>query len=106
MTAMAATYAPDRIRVNVVAPGSDRHADGRDAPPAIRATARSRARKQPLAGELHGPGRGRRRRRSTSCPTSRASVTGQLLTVDGGWSVASRLARAVAVSRCWPRRSA
>ncbi|MBA2721027.1 MAG: SDR family oxidoreductase [Chloroflexi bacterium] len=87
MTTMAAAYLPDRIRVNVVAPGltatpmARRAAD--DA--AIRAYG---ARKQPLAGELMDPDEVAHAAVYFLSDESRV-VTGQLLKVDGGWSVAS-----------------
>ena len=87
MTTMAAAYLPDRIRVNVVAPGltgtpmARRAADD----PAIRAYA---ARKQPLAGELMDPDEVAHAAVFLLSDESR-SITGQLLKVDGGWSVAS-----------------
>jgi NAD(P)-dependent dehydrogenase (short-subunit alcohol dehydrogenase family) len=87
MTTMAAAYLADRIRVNVVAPGltatpmARRAAD--DA--AIRAYA---ARKQPLAGELMDPDEIARAAVFLLSDESR-TITGQLLKVDGGWSVAS-----------------
>ncbi|GAC1664743.1 MAG: SDR family oxidoreductase [Candidatus Limnocylindrales bacterium] len=87
MTTMAAAYLPDRIRVNAVAPGltatpmAQRAAD--DA--AIRAYG---ARKQPLAGELMDPDEIAHAAVYLLSDESRA-VTGQLLKVDGGWSVAS-----------------
>jgi len=87
MTTMAATYLPDRIRVNVVSPGltetpmSQRAAGDRR----IRAYA---ARKQPLAGELMHPDEVAQAAVYFLSDESRA-VTGQLLKVDGGWSIAS-----------------
>ena len=87
MTTMAATYLPDRIRVNVVSPGltetpmSQRAAGDRR----IRAYA---ARKQPLAGELMDPDEVAQAAVYFLSDESRA-VTGQLLKVDGGWSIAS-----------------
>jgi NAD(P)-dependent dehydrogenase (short-subunit alcohol dehydrogenase family) len=87
MTTMAATYLADRIRVNVVAPGltatpmARRAADDQ----AIRAYG---ARKQPLAGELMDPLEVAHAAVYLLSDESRA-VTGQLLKVDGGWSVAS-----------------
>ncbi|HSO29831.1 MAG TPA: SDR family oxidoreductase [Candidatus Sulfomarinibacteraceae bacterium] len=87
MTAMAATYVPDRIRVNVVAPGLTETPMARRAAadPAIRAFAR---RKQPLAGELMDPIEVAHAAVYLLSDESRA-VTGQLLKVDGGWSVVS-----------------
>jgi NAD(P)-dependent dehydrogenase (short-subunit alcohol dehydrogenase family) len=87
MTTMAAAYLPDRIRVNAVAPGLTltpmaRRATG-DA--AIRAYA---ARKQPLAGEMMDPDEVAHAAVFLLSDESRA-ITGQLLKVDGGWSVAS-----------------
>jgi NAD(P)-dependent dehydrogenase (short-subunit alcohol dehydrogenase family) len=87
MTTMAATYAADRIRVNVVAasltatPMAQRAAgDSR-----IRAYAR---RKQPLAGELMAPDEVAHAAVYFLSDESRV-VTGQLLKIDGGWSVVS-----------------
>jgi NAD(P)-dependent dehydrogenase (short-subunit alcohol dehydrogenase family) len=87
MTTMAAAYLPDRIRVNVVAPGlTETPMAGRAAgDPAIRAYA---ARKQPLAGEMMDPDEVAQAAVFFLSDESRA-VTGQLLKVDGGWSVAS-----------------
>jgi NAD(P)-dependent dehydrogenase (short-subunit alcohol dehydrogenase family) len=87
MTTMAATYLPDRIRVNAVAPGLTdtpmaRRAAG-DA--AIRAYA---GRKQSLAGELMDPDEVAHAAVFLLSDESRA-ITGQLLKVDGGWSMAS-----------------
>ena len=88
MTTMAATYAPTRIRVNIVAPSLTAHADGaarRHATPHILEYAR---RKQPLAGEMLDPDEVAKAAVYFLSDESRA-VTGQLLTVDGGWSVTS-----------------
>ncbi|MEA2605530.1 MAG: hypothetical protein QOI00_287 [Chloroflexota bacterium] len=87
MTTMAAAYLPDRIRVNVVAPGlTATPMAGRAAgDAAIRAYA---ARKQPLAGELMDPDEVAHAAVFLLSDESRA-ITGQLLKVDGGWSVAS-----------------
>lgn len=86
-TTMAATYLPDRIRVNVVAPGLTQTPMARRAAedPVMRAYA---ARKQPLAGELMNPDEVAQAAIYLLSDESRA-VTGQILKVDGGWSVAS-----------------
>lgn len=87
MTTMAATYAPSGIRVNVVAPSltatpmTQRAAND----PAILAYAR---RKQPLAGEMLEPDEVAKAAIFLLSDESR-TVTGQLLKVDGGWSVMS-----------------
>jgi NAD(P)-dependent dehydrogenase (short-subunit alcohol dehydrogenase family) len=87
MTTMAAAYLPDRIRVNVVAPGLTATPMARRASEdrTIRAYA---ARKQPLAGEMMDPDEVAHAAVYFLSDESRA-VTGQLLKVDGGWSVAS-----------------
>jgi NAD(P)-dependent dehydrogenase (short-subunit alcohol dehydrogenase family) len=87
MTTMAATYLADRIRVNAVAPGlTHTPMAARAAGDAtIRAYA---ARKQPLAGELMDPLEIAHAAVFFLSDESRA-VTGQLLKIDGGWSVAS-----------------
>ena len=87
MTTMAAAYLPDRIRVNVVAPGLTRTPMARRAQSdlAIRAYA---SRKQPLAGEMMDPDEVAHAAVFFLSDESRV-VTGQLLKVDGGWSVAS-----------------
>ncbi|MEP6639134.1 MAG: SDR family oxidoreductase, partial [Chloroflexota bacterium] len=87
MTAMAATYVNDGIRVNVVAPSLT------DTPMATRASADPRirayaARKQPLAGEIMDPDEVAHAAVYFLSDESRA-VTGQVLKVDGGWSVVS-----------------
>ncbi len=87
MTTMAATYASDRIRVNVVAPSLT------DTPMATRAASDARirafaARKQPLAGEMMDPDEVAHAAVYFLSDESRV-VTGQLLKVDGGWSVLS-----------------
>jgi NAD(P)-dependent dehydrogenase (short-subunit alcohol dehydrogenase family) len=87
MTAMAATYVGDRIRVNAVAPALT------DTPMAARAAgdARIRAfarRKQPLAGEMMNPDEVAHAAVYFLSDESRV-VTGQLLKIDGGWSVVS-----------------
>jgi NAD(P)-dependent dehydrogenase (short-subunit alcohol dehydrogenase family) len=87
MTTMAAAYLPDRIRVNVVAPGLTETpmAVRAAGDPAIRAYG---ARKQPLAGELMDPDEVAQSAVYFLSDESRA-VTGQLLKIDGGWSIAS-----------------
>jgi NAD(P)-dependent dehydrogenase (short-subunit alcohol dehydrogenase family) len=87
MTAMAATYLADRIRVNVVAPSLTRTPmAGRAAgDESILAFAR---RKQPLAGEMLDPDEVAHAAVFFLSDESR-TVTGQLLKIDGGWSVAS-----------------
>jgi NAD(P)-dependent dehydrogenase (short-subunit alcohol dehydrogenase family) len=85
MTAMAATYATDRIRVNAVAPSLT------DTPMATRAAGDDRIRafaalKQPLAGEMMDPDEVAHAAVYLLSDESR-TVTGQLLKVDGGWSV-------------------
>jgi NAD(P)-dependent dehydrogenase (short-subunit alcohol dehydrogenase family) len=87
MTTMAATYVHDRIRVNAVAPSlTATPMAGRAAgDPAIRAFARG---KQPLAGELLDPDEVAHAAVYFLSDESRV-VTGQLLKVDGGWSVTS-----------------
>lgn len=87
MTTMAATYAPEGIRVNAVAPSLT------DTPMATRASedARIRAfarRKQPLAGEMMDPDEVAHAAVYFLSDESRV-VTGQLLKIDGGWSVTS-----------------
>jgi NAD(P)-dependent dehydrogenase (short-subunit alcohol dehydrogenase family) len=87
MTAMAATYLADRIRVNVVAPSLTR------TPMATRAAGDERIlaftrRKQPLAGEMLDPDEVAHAAVFFLSDESR-TVTGQLLKIDGGWSVAS-----------------
>jgi NAD(P)-dependent dehydrogenase (short-subunit alcohol dehydrogenase family) len=87
MTAMAATYANDGIRVNALAPGLT------DTPMATRAAGDAAirayaARKQPLAGEMMDPDEVAHAVVYLLSDESRA-VTGQLLKVDGGWSVVS-----------------
>jgi NAD(P)-dependent dehydrogenase (short-subunit alcohol dehydrogenase family) len=87
MTTMAATYANDRIRVNAVAPSVT------ETPMATRAASDARirafnARKQPLAGEMLDPVEVAHAAVYFLSDESRA-VTGQLLKIDGGWSVLS-----------------
>jgi NAD(P)-dependent dehydrogenase (short-subunit alcohol dehydrogenase family) len=87
MTTMAATYAPQGIRVNIVAPSLTRTPMAQRAAtdPAILAYAR---RKQPLAGEMLDPDEVAKAAVYFLSDESRA-VTGQMLKVDGGWSVTS-----------------
>jgi NAD(P)-dependent dehydrogenase (short-subunit alcohol dehydrogenase family) len=87
MTTMAAAYAGDRIRVNVVAPSlTDTPMAARaSGDPRIRAFAR---RKQPLAGEMMDPDEVAHAAVYFLSDESRV-VTGQLLKIDGGWSVVS-----------------
>src|SRR4029079_14457120 len=87
MTTMAAAYLPDRIRVNVVAPGLTETpmAVRAAGDPAIRAYG---TRQQPLARELMDPDEVAQAAVYFLSDESRA-VTGQLLKVDGGWSIAS-----------------
>lgn len=86
-TAMAATYIGDRIRVNAVAPSLTA------TPMAARAAADERilafaARKQPLAGPMLDAREVANAAVYFLSHESRA-VTGQLLKIDGGWSVVS-----------------
>ena len=87
MTTMAATTLPDGIRVNIVAPSLTRTPMALRAAtdPPILAYAR---RKQPLAGEMLDPDEVAQAALFFLSDESRA-VTGQLLKVDGGWSVTS-----------------
>jgi NAD(P)-dependent dehydrogenase (short-subunit alcohol dehydrogenase family) len=87
MTTMAAAYLPDRIRVNVVAPGltATPMAARAAGDPQIRAYG---ARKQPLAGEMMDPDEVALAAVYFLSDESKA-VTGQLLKIDGGWSIAS-----------------
>ena len=87
MTTMAAAYATSGIRVNVVAPSLT------STPMARRAAGDSRirayaGRKQPLAGEMMDPDEVAHAAVYFLSDESRA-VTGQLLKIDGGWSVLS-----------------
>ena len=87
MTTMAAAYATQGIRVNAVAPSVT------DTPMAARAAgdATIRAynrRRQPLAGEMMDPAEIAHAAVYFLSDESRV-VTGQLLKIDGGWSVTS-----------------
>ena len=90
MTTMAATYATEGIRVNLVAPSltATPMAGRAAADPHIRAYA---ARKQPLAGEMMDPDEVAHAAIYFLSDESRV-VTGQSLAVDGGWSVISTTA--------------
>jgi NAD(P)-dependent dehydrogenase (short-subunit alcohol dehydrogenase family) len=84
-TSMAATYAPDGIRVNVLAPGLT------DTPMAQRAaadpaTVEFARRKQPLANGLLDPD-DIAAAAVYFLSTESHTVTGQCLAIDGGWSV-------------------
>ena len=87
MTSMAATYLPDRIRVNLVAPSLT-------ATPMAKRAANDphileyAARKQPLAGPMLDPDEVAKAAIYFLSDESRV-VTGQLLKIDGGWSVMS-----------------
>jgi len=87
MTAMAATYLPDRIRVNAVAPSLTRTPMARRAAGDEQILAFAR-RKQPLAGEMLDPAEIAHAAVYFLSDESRV-VTGQLLKIDGGWSVSS-----------------
>jgi NAD(P)-dependent dehydrogenase (short-subunit alcohol dehydrogenase family) len=87
MTAMAATYLGDRIRVNAVAPSLTRTPMATRAADDERILAFAR-RKQPLAGEMLEPDEIAHAAVYFLSDESR-TVTGQLLKIDGGWSVSS-----------------
>jgi NAD(P)-dependent dehydrogenase (short-subunit alcohol dehydrogenase family) len=86
MRTMAATYLGDRIRVNAVAPSLTETpmATRAAGDPVIREYA---GRRQPLAGELMDPVEVAHAAVYFLADESRA-VTGQLLKIDGGWSIA------------------
>jgi NAD(P)-dependent dehydrogenase (short-subunit alcohol dehydrogenase family) len=94
MTTMAATYAADRIRVNLVAPSLTATPMARRAAsdPHILEYAR---RKQPLAGDMLDPDEVAKAAIFFLSDESRV-VTGQSLAVDGGWSVISTTAEPTA----------
>ncbi|HLA16362.1 MAG TPA: SDR family oxidoreductase [Candidatus Limnocylindrales bacterium] len=87
MTTMAAYYAGHRIRVNAIAPSlveTPMSARAKDSPAILEFVTR----KQPLVGGMLAPEDIAPAAVYLLSPESRA-VTGQLLTVDGGWSVVS-----------------
>jgi NAD(P)-dependent dehydrogenase (short-subunit alcohol dehydrogenase family) len=90
MTSMAATYIGDGIRVNLVAPSLTA------TPMATRAASDAHilayaARKQPLAGPMLDPDEVAKAAIYFLSDESRA-VTGQVLAIDGGWSLVSTTA--------------
>jgi NAD(P)-dependent dehydrogenase (short-subunit alcohol dehydrogenase family) len=97
MTTMAAYYAQHRIRVNAIAPSlveTPMSARAKDDP----VTLAFAARRQPLVGGMLAPDDIAAAAVYLLAPESRA-VTGQLLTVDGGWSVVSTGADPAATPR-------
>jgi NAD(P)-dependent dehydrogenase (short-subunit alcohol dehydrogenase family) len=87
MTTMAATYVRDGIRVNAIAPGLVETAMASRAvadPPTLAFAAR----KQPIVGGMLAPDDIAPAAVYLLSPDARA-VTGQLLSIDGGWSVVS-----------------
>ena len=87
MTTMAAAYATEGIRVNCVAPSLTATPMAQRAAGDARIRAYAR-RKQPLAGELMDPDEVAHAAVYFLSDESRV-VTGQLLKIDGGWSVLS-----------------
>ena len=83
--AMAASYAPSRIRVNAIAPGLTRTPMSRRAQEDERILAFAAA-KQPLVGGMLEAEDVARAAAFLLGPAARA-ITGEVLTVDGGWSV-------------------
>jgi NAD(P)-dependent dehydrogenase (short-subunit alcohol dehydrogenase family) len=82
---MAATYAPNKIRVNAIAPGLTRTPMSRRAQEDERIL-RFAAAKQPLVGGMLSAEDVAHAAAFLLGPAARA-ITGQTLTVDGGWSV-------------------
>ena len=84
--AMAATYAPEGIRVNAIAPGLVRTPMSRRAQddPAILAHMRT---KQPLAGGLIDADEVAKLSLFLLDPAQSAMVTGDILSIDAGWGV-------------------
>ena len=94
MTAMAATYLADRIRVNLLAPSLT------DTPMSTRAAGdpailEYTARKQPLAGSLLDAD-DVARAAIFFLSSESSAVTGQSLAIDGGWSIVSTSAEPTA----------
>ena len=87
MTTMAAAYAADGIRVNAVAPSLTATPMAQRAAGDARIRAYAR-RRQPLAGDLMDPAEVAHAAVYFLSDESRV-VTGQLLKIDGGWSVLS-----------------
>lgn len=84
--AMAATYAPQRIRVNAIAPALIRTPMSRRAQesPEIQALMKT---KQPLAEDLIDADEVAKASLFLLDPASSAMITGDVLTVDAGWAV-------------------